>query len=62
MMSKRSFEDSRDGPVPEDHNGLPIHDLLSPGDDQEVAATGTSKKARTFIATVVRFSRRDAIQ
>ncbi|KAJ5731695.1 transcriptional regulator family: Fungal Specific TF [Penicillium malachiteum] len=49
MMSKRSFEDSRDGLS--DHNGLPIQDLLSP-DEQEAAATGNSKKPRNFIATV----------
>ena len=48
--------------MPEDHNGLPLHDLLSPGEEQEAAATGTTKKARTFIATVVSFSRRVAIQ
>ncbi|KAJ5622638.1 transcriptional regulator family: Fungal Specific TF [Penicillium herquei] len=49
MMSKRSFEDSRDGLS--DHNGLPIQDLLSP-DEQEAAATGNAKKPRNFIATV----------
>lgn len=54
-MSKRSLEDSRDGQVPDvDHNGsLPIHDLLSPGEDPESTATGTAKKPRNFIATVV---------
>ncbi|KAJ5256565.1 transcriptional regulator family: Fungal Specific TF [Penicillium angulare] len=53
-MSKRSFEDSRDGHLPDvDHNdSLPIHDLLSPGEEQDSGATGTTKKPRNFIATV----------
>ena len=57
-MSKRSFEECRDGQIqaPDgDHNGLlPIHDLLSPGDEQEsTAPSGPTKKPRNFIATVV---------
>lgn len=53
-MSKRSIEESMAGLVPDgDHNGLlPVHDLLSPGDEQD-NQSGPSKKARNFIATVV---------
>ncbi|KAJ5671356.1 hypothetical protein N7507_000483 [Penicillium longicatenatum] len=53
MMSKRSFEESRESQAPEtDSNGLlPIHDLLSPSDEQEPSTT-SSKKPRNFIATV----------
>ncbi|KAJ5183995.1 hypothetical protein N7492_001611 [Penicillium capsulatum] len=53
-MSKRSIEESRGGLVPEaDHNALlPIQDLLSPGDEQDLIASGPSKKPRNFIATV----------
>ncbi|KAJ5914512.1 hypothetical protein N7504_003395 [Penicillium tannophilum] len=52
-MSKRSFEESRESQAPEtDSNGLlAIHDLLSPGDEQEPSTT-SSKKPRNFIATV----------
>lgn len=56
-MSKRSFEEARESLGPEgDHNGpLPIHDLLSPGDEHDpTPSSGPTKKPRNFIATVVR--------
>lgn len=55
-MSKRSLDESRESQAPEgDHNGpLPIHDLLSPGDEHDpTPPSGPTKKPRNFIATVV---------
>lgn len=55
-MSKRSFEESRGSQAPEgDNNGLlAIHDLLSPGDEQDpTPPSGATKKPRNFIAAVV---------
>lgn len=55
-MSKRSLDESRESQAPEgDHNGLlPIHDLLSPGDEHDpTPPSGPAKKPRNFIATVV---------
>lgn len=52
-MSKRSFEESLAGAQSPDHdNGLPIQDMLSPGDEHG-QSSGQSKKPRNFIATVV---------
>ncbi|KAJ5795093.1 hypothetical protein N7457_001692 [Penicillium paradoxum] len=55
-MSKRSLEESRAGVhrLPDsDNNGLPpIHDLLSPGEEEHGQSSGPSKKPRNFIATV----------
>lgn len=53
-MSKRSFEESIVGAhrSPDPENGLPIHDLLSPGEEHG-PSSGQSKKPRNFIATVV---------
>ncbi|CAI7660780.1 unnamed protein product [Penicillium bialowiezense] len=51
-MSKRSFEESLAGAQSPDHdNGLPIQDMLSPGDEHG-QSSGQSKKPRNFIATV----------
>ncbi|KAJ5247681.1 hypothetical protein N7468_002664 [Penicillium chermesinum] len=47
-MSKRSFEESRES---QEDGLLPIHDLLSPGEEPD-APSGPSKKPRNFIATV----------
>ncbi|KAJ5343130.1 uncharacterized protein N7506_002954 [Penicillium brevicompactum] len=52
-MSKRSFEESIAGAhrSPDHDNGLPIQDILSPGDEHG-QSSGQSKKPRNFIATV----------
>ncbi|KAJ5360668.1 hypothetical protein N7517_009859 [Penicillium concentricum] len=55
-MSKRSLEESRAGanmsPEPDSNGLLPIHDLLSPGEEEHGQSSGPSKKPRNFIATV----------
>ncbi|KAJ5908445.1 hypothetical protein N7495_001127 [Penicillium taxi] len=52
-MSKRSFDETRDSQAPESgHNGLPIHDLLSPDDGEPTPTGPAGKKPRNFIATV----------
>ncbi|KAJ5165374.1 uncharacterized protein N7500_007204 [Penicillium coprophilum] len=55
-MRKRSLEESRAGanmsPEPDSNGLLPIHDLLSPGEEEHGQPSGPSKKPRNFIATV----------
>ncbi|KAJ5317933.1 hypothetical protein N7508_002441 [Penicillium antarcticum] len=55
-MSKRSLEEFRGGaqrsPDPENNGLLPIHDLLSPGEEEHGQSSGPTKKPRNFIATV----------
>lgn len=54
-MSKRSFAESTESQAPDaENNGLlPIHDLLSPDEQDLTAPSGPTKKPRNFIATVV---------
>jgi hypothetical protein len=56
-MSKRSLEEFRDSaqrsPDPDNNGILPIHDLLSPGEEEHGQSSGPTKKPRNFIATVV---------
>ncbi|KAJ5104512.1 transcriptional regulator family: Fungal Specific TF [Penicillium alfredii] len=51
-MSKRSLEESRGAQEPDNNGLVPIHDLLSPGEEQPGQPSGPSKKPRNFIATV----------